>query len=138
MKRVVITGIGALTAIGNSVPEYLEGLRQGRSGAGPITQFEADKFKTHFACEVKDWEPTDRVDKREARRQDRYTLMALFTADEALEMAGLLAEDGKPWLRLIPTARAASGPAVSGDCVPLKNRSRSSKEAMERPAIIHS
>ncbi|NJB86511.1 3-oxoacyl-[acyl-carrier-protein] synthase II [Lewinella marina] len=93
MKRVVITGIGALTAIGNSVPEYLEGLRQGRSGATPITQFDAEKFKTQFACEVKDWDPTTRVDKREARRQDRYTLMALYTADEALEMAGLLGED---------------------------------------------
>ncbi|WP_116107454.1 beta-ketoacyl-ACP synthase II [Lewinella sp. IMCC34191] len=95
MKRVVITGIGALTAIGNSASEYLEGLRQGRSGAGPITQFEAENFKTQFACEVKDWDPTTRVDKREARRQDRYTLMALYSADEALEMAGLLGEDGK-------------------------------------------
>ena len=93
MKRVVVTGIGALTAIGNSVPEYLDGLRNGRSGAGPITQFDAENFKTQFACEVKDWEPTDRVDRREARRQDRYTLMALYTADEALEMAGLLGED---------------------------------------------
>ena len=93
MKRVVITGIGALTAIGNSVPEYLEGLRSGRSGATPITQFDAGPFKTQFACEVQGWEPTDRVDKREARRQDRYTLMALYTADEALEMAGLLTSD---------------------------------------------
>ena len=95
MKRVVITGIGALTAIGNSVPDYLRGLREGRSGAGPITQFDAEKFKTQFACEVKDWDPTERVDKREARRQDRYTLMALYTADEALEMAGLLDAEGK-------------------------------------------
>ncbi|MGB3801625.1 MAG: beta-ketoacyl-ACP synthase II [Lewinella sp.] len=95
MKRVVITGIGALTAIGNSTSEYLEGLRQGRSGAGPITHFDAGKFKTQFACEVKDWDPTTRVDKREARRQDRYTLMALYSADEALQMAGLLGEDGK-------------------------------------------
>ena len=94
MKRVVITGIGALTAIGNSVPEYLAGLRAGRSGAGPITQFDAEQFKTQFACEVKDWDPTVRVDKREARRQDRYTLMALYTASEALEMAGLLDEEG--------------------------------------------
>ncbi|PPK88543.1 3-oxoacyl-[acyl-carrier-protein] synthase II [Neolewinella xylanilytica] len=94
MNRVVITGIGALTAIGNSVPEYLEGLRSGRSGAGPITHFDAENFKTRFACEVKDWDPTTRIDKREARRQDRYTLMALFSADEALQMAGLLGEDG--------------------------------------------
>ncbi|WP_371930964.1 beta-ketoacyl-ACP synthase II [Lewinella sp. JB7] len=94
MNRVVITGIGALTAIGNSVPEYLEGLRRGRSGAGPITQFDAEQFKTQFACEVKDWDPTTRVDKREARRQDRYTLMALYTADEAMRMAGLVDEEG--------------------------------------------
>ncbi len=94
MNRVVITGIGALTAIGNSVPEYLEGLRTGRSGAGPITQFDAELFKTHFACEVKDWDPTTRIDKRETRRQDRYTLMALYSADEALRMAGLVDEAG--------------------------------------------
>ena len=94
MHRVVITGIGALTAIGNSVPEYLEGLRSGRSGAAPITQFEAGKFKTQFACEVKNWDPTIRVDRREVRRQDRYTQMALYTAAEALEMAGLVDEAG--------------------------------------------
>ena len=94
MKRVVITGIGALTAIGNSVPEYLAGLRQGRSGAGPITQFDARNFKTQFACEVTDWDPATRLDKREIRRQDRYTLMALYTADEALEMAGLTPDEG--------------------------------------------
>jgi len=94
MHRVVITGIGALTAIGNSVPEYLEGLREGRSGAGPITQFDASKFKTQFACEVKDWDPADHIDRREVRRQDRYTLMALQTADEAMRMAGLLDDEG--------------------------------------------
>ena len=96
MQRVVVTGIGALTAIGNSVPEYLEGLRQGRSGAGPITQFDAGKFKTQFACEVTDWDPTARLDKREVRRQDRYTQMALYVADEALEMAGLLDGEHNP------------------------------------------
>ena len=94
MNRVVITGIGALTAIGNSIPEYLEGLRSGRSGAGPITQFDAEQFKTQFACEVKDWDPSTRVDKRETRRQDRYTLMALYSADEAMRMAGLVDEEG--------------------------------------------
>ena len=96
MQRVVVTGIGALTAIGNSVPDYLEGLRQGRSGAGPITQFDPENFKTKFACEVKDWDPTLRLDKREVRRQDRYTQMALYTADEALEMAGLLDDEHNP------------------------------------------
>ena len=102
MHRVVITGIGALTAIGNSVPEYRDGLRQGRSGAGPITQFDATEFKTQFACEVTDWDPSTRVDKREVRRQDRYTLMALYTAAEALEMAGLLDEAGEPTAAIDP------------------------------------
>ena len=106
MHRVVITGIGALTAIGNSVPEYLAGLRQGRSGAGPITQFDAGNFKTQFACELKDWDPSTRLDRRELRRQDRYTLMALYTADEALEMAGLLAEEGNINTELVDPDRA--------------------------------
>ena len=106
MHRVVITGIGALTAIGNSVPAYLDGLRQGRSGAGPITQFDAGNFKTQFACELKDWDPSTRLDRRELRRQDRYTLMALYTADEALEMAGLLAEEGNINTELVDPDRA--------------------------------
>ncbi|PHI18312.1 beta-ketoacyl-[acyl-carrier-protein] synthase II [Lewinellaceae bacterium SD302] len=95
MHRVVVTGIGALTAIGNNVPEYLEGLKAGRSGAKPITQFDPEKFKTTFACEVSDWDPTDLLDKRVLRRQDRYTIMALYTAAEAVEMAGLLEVDEK-------------------------------------------
>ncbi|CAH0999310.1 3-oxoacyl-[acyl-carrier-protein] synthase 2 [Neolewinella maritima] len=106
MNRVVITGIGALTAIGNSVPEYLQGLQQGRSGAGPITQFDAGKFKTQFACEVKDWDPTTHIDKRELRRQDRYTLMGLHTANEALRMAGLLDEAGTIDARAVDPDRA--------------------------------
>lgn len=93
MKRVVVTGIGALTAIGNNIPEYLQGLQAGRSGAGPITQFDSEQFKTQFACEVKDWDPTTRLDAKAIRRQDRYTIMALYTADEALEMSGLLSVD---------------------------------------------
>lgn len=104
MNRVVVTGIGALTAIGNSVPEYLEGLQAGRSGAGPITQFDAEQFKTQFACEVKDWDPATRLDAKALRRQDRYTIMALYAADEALEMSGLLSidEDGKKQLSVDP------------------------------------
>ena len=94
MNRVVITGIGALTAIGNNVPEYLAGLRAGKSGAKPITQFDASEFKTQFACEVTDWDPTDRLDRKEIRRLDRYITMALYAADEALKMAGIYAEDG--------------------------------------------
>lgn len=94
MKRVVVTGIGALTAIGNSAPEFLEGLKSGKSGAKPITLFDADQFKTQFACEVTDWDPTDRLDAKEIRRLDRYITMALYAADEALKNAGILNEDG--------------------------------------------
>ncbi len=92
MHRVVVTGIGALTPIGNNVPDYLSGLRRGVSGVKPITHFDPELFKTQFACEVTDWEPESRLDKREIRRLDRYCTMALFAADEALEMAGLKEE----------------------------------------------
>ncbi|MFT5998530.1 MAG: 3-oxoacyl-[acyl-carrier-protein] synthase II [Neolewinella sp.] len=104
MHRVVVTGIGALTAIGNSVPEYLEGLKAGRSGAARITQFDPELFKTQFACEVKDWDPATKLNPRAIRRQDRYTVMALYTAYEALEMSGLLTkdEDGKPKVSVDP------------------------------------
>ena len=84
MKRVVVTGIGALTPIGNNVAEYLDGLRNGRSGAGPITQFDASRFKTQFACEVKNFNPEDFIEKREVRRLDRFSQFALVTADQAI------------------------------------------------------
>ncbi|MEM7573030.1 MAG: beta-ketoacyl-ACP synthase II [Bacteroidota bacterium] len=93
MKRVVVTGIGALTAIGNSIPEYLEGLRNGRSGAVPITQFDAEKFKTKFACELQGFEPTDRLDRKEFRRIDPYVTYALYAVAEAMDMAGLSGEN---------------------------------------------
>lgn len=102
MKRVVVTGIGALTAIGNSVPEYLEGLKSGKSGAKPISQFNAEQFKTQFACEVTDWDPTTRLDRKEIRRLDRYITMALYAAHEAMTMAGIYAEDGSTLFELDP------------------------------------
>ncbi|MCC7244689.1 MAG: beta-ketoacyl-ACP synthase II [Saprospiraceae bacterium] len=89
MKRVVVTGIGALTPIGNTVPEFLEGLKNGESGAGPITQFDATLFKTRFACEVKNFNPEDFIDKREVRRVDRFTQFAIATAAEAIQDSGL-------------------------------------------------
>lgn len=92
MQRVVVTGIGALTPIGNSIPEYLEGLKTGKSGAGPITQFDAGEFKTQFACELKDFDPDTVLDRKETRRLDRYCTLALASAKEALEMAGLTAD----------------------------------------------
>lgn len=89
LKRVVITGIGALTPLGNSAPEYWEGLKNGVSGAGPITRFDASKFKTKFACEVKNFDVFNFIDKKEARRMDPYTQYAVVTSDEAVKDSGL-------------------------------------------------
>ncbi len=90
MKRVVVTGIGALTPIGNGVQGYLEGLKKGVSGANPITHFDASQFKTQFACEVKDFKPEEYgIERREARRLDPFTQYALVTAEEAVKMSGL-------------------------------------------------
>lgn len=89
MKRVVVTGIGAITPIGNNIPAYLDGLRRGVSGAGPITQFDASLFKTRFACEVKGFVPEDFIDRKEVRRIDRFTQFALVTAAEALQDSGV-------------------------------------------------
>ena len=71
-RRVVITGLGALTPIGNSVGEYWEGLKAGRSGAAPITRFDASAFSTRFACEVKGFQPEQFIDQRELRHIDRF------------------------------------------------------------------
>ncbi|MEZ7837868.1 MAG: beta-ketoacyl synthase N-terminal-like domain-containing protein, partial [Flavobacteriales bacterium] len=84
LKRVVVTGLGALTPIGNNVSEYWENLTNGVSGAAPITHFDASKFKTQFACEVKDFNPTDHMDRKEARKQDPYTQYAMVATAEAM------------------------------------------------------
>ncbi|MCC6724619.1 MAG: beta-ketoacyl-ACP synthase II [Saprospiraceae bacterium] len=89
MRRVVITGIGALTPIGNNVQEYLEGLKKGVSGAGPITRFDTTHFKTQFACEVKNFNPEEFIDKKEVRKLDNFTIYAMVAADEAIANAGL-------------------------------------------------
>ena len=89
LKRVVVTGLGALTPLGNNVQEYWNGLSNGVSGAGPITRFDADKFKTRFACEVKNFDPLDHIDRKEARKMDPYTHYAMVVAEEAVKDAGL-------------------------------------------------
>lgn len=89
MKRVVITGIGALTPIGNNAKEFKESLLAGISGAAPITKFDASKFKTKFACELKNFDPLNFLEKSEARRYDLYTQYALIAADEAIKNAGI-------------------------------------------------
>ncbi len=89
LKRVVITGIGALTPIGNTAQEYWDGLRNGVSGAAPITRFDASKFKTRFACEVKNYDALNYFDRKEARRLDPYTQYALISSAEAVADSGI-------------------------------------------------
>jgi len=89
LKRVVITGLGALTPIGNTLDQYWEGLLDGRSGAAPITRFDASKFKTRFACEVKGFDPLDFFDRKEARKMDPFAQYALVCSDEAIKDSGL-------------------------------------------------
>jgi 3-oxoacyl-[acyl-carrier-protein] synthase II len=89
MKRVVVTGLGALTPIGNTLAAYTEGLKNGVSGADKITLFDASLFKTQFACEVKGFQPEDFMEKREVRRVDRFTQFALASTAEALSHSGL-------------------------------------------------
>jgi 3-oxoacyl-[acyl-carrier-protein] synthase II len=89
IRRVVVTGLGALTPIGNTVEEYWNGLINGVSGAAPITYFDATKFKTRFACELKNFDVTQFIDRKEARKMDRFTQYAMVAADEAVLDAGL-------------------------------------------------
>ncbi|MER2996900.1 beta-ketoacyl-ACP synthase II [Pontibacter populi] len=89
LKRVVVTGLGALTPLGNTVAEYWDGLTNGVSGAAPITRFDASKFKTQFACEIKGYDPEKYFDRKEARKMDLFTQFALVVADEAVQDANL-------------------------------------------------
>ncbi len=88
-KRVVVTGIGALTPIGNTAAQYWDGLVNGVSGADFIKQFDAEKFKTRFACELKNFNPEDFLDRKEARKLDRFSQLAIIAADEAVKASGL-------------------------------------------------
>ena len=89
LKRVVVTGLGAITPLGNDVQTTWENALAGKSGAGPITHFDASLFKTQFACEVKDFDPSDLFDRKEARKYDRYAQLATHAAKEAMENSGL-------------------------------------------------
>ncbi len=89
LRRVVVTGIGALTPIGNTAQAYWEGLKNGVSGAAPITKFDASKFRTQFACEVKDFNADDYLDRKEARKMDPFTQYAMVVAEEAMTDSGL-------------------------------------------------
>ncbi len=96
MKRVVVTGIGALTPIGNDVKAYTKALKEGQSGAGKITQFDADEFKVRFACELKNFDASSVIERREMRRMDQFTQYALMVVDEAMQMTGLDIEQMDP------------------------------------------
>jgi 3-oxoacyl-[acyl-carrier-protein] synthase II len=96
LKRVVVTGMGALTPLGNSIDEYWNGLVNGVSGADMITLFDASKFRTKFACEIKGFDATQFLDKKEARKIDRFTQLALVVSDQAMHDAGLNKENINP------------------------------------------
>ena len=89
LKRVVVTGIGAITPLGNNIPDYFSGLRNGVSGAGPIPYFDVSKFKTRFGCCIKNFDPLNYWDKKEARKLDPFTQYALISSDEAILDSGL-------------------------------------------------
>ena len=96
LKRVVITGIGAITPLGNTLDEFWTNLVDGVSGADMITQFDASKFRTRFACEVKNFDPTNYLDRKEARKIDRFTQFALVASDQAMADAGLNKDNINP------------------------------------------
>ena len=89
LKRVVVTGLGAITPIGNTVSEFWDGVVKGRSGAGPITRFDTEKFKVKFACEVKNFDPSQYIEPKESRKMDLYSQYSLAVATQAVEDAKL-------------------------------------------------
>lgn len=88
MKRVVVTGMGAITPIGNNYQDFWTNIKAGKSGAGPITKFDPSKFKTQFACEIKGYDPSNFFDRKEMRKYDAFTQYAIVAADEAIENSG--------------------------------------------------
>ena len=92
-RRVVVTGLGALTPIGNTVTDFWNNLLNGVSGADRITRFDASLFKTQFACEVKNFNPTDFLDRKEARKMDAYTVYAMVATSEAMQDSGINLEN---------------------------------------------
>src|SRR5690554_652580 len=116
LKRVVVTGLGALTPIGNTIQEYWQGLSTGVSGAAPITRFDASNFKTQFACELKNFDVNDWMDRKEARKMDPYAQYAMIAADETMRDSGLdpekidLARAGVVWRSEEHTSELQSRP----------------------------
>ena len=89
MERVVVTGMGAVTPIGNDIPSFWEGLKTGKNGIAPITHFDTTEYKAKLAAEVKDFDPTAYMDKRESKRMERYCHFAIAAAKQAAEQAGI-------------------------------------------------
>jgi len=89
MRRIVVTGMGAITPIGNNVAAFAQSLKRGLSGAAPITRFDASHFKVHFACEVKDFDVSNFIDRKEVKRLDPFTQFAMVVAEEAMQNSGL-------------------------------------------------
>ena len=130
LKRVVVTGIGALTPIGNTADEYWQGLINGVSGAAPITRFDASKFKTRFACEVKGFKTEDYFERKEGRKHDLYSKFAMVASAEAVADSGLSAENadlgriGVIWgsgIGGLETFRDEVGDFIRGDGTPRFN-----------------
>lgn len=96
LNRVVVTGIGAVTPVGKTAPEFWEALLKGKSGAAPISHFDASRFKTRFACEVKNFSPEDHFDRKEARKLDPFTQYALVAASEAMQNAAIDLQQANP------------------------------------------
>jgi 3-oxoacyl-[acyl-carrier-protein] synthase II len=130
LKRVVITGLGALTPIGNSVNEYWESLVNGVSGAAPISQFDAEKFKTQFACEIKNFKVEDHLDRKEARKLDQFSQYAMVSTAEAMVDSGIdvekidLGRAGVIWgsgIGGLKTFQDEAGAFAKGDGTPRYN-----------------
>ena len=89
LKRVVVTGLGALTPIGNNLKDFWSGLIAGKSGSAPVTYFDTEKFKTKFACELKDFDPLEFLDRKQQRKMDRFTQYGMVSTDEAIIDSGI-------------------------------------------------
>ncbi|MGB1572837.1 MAG: beta-ketoacyl synthase N-terminal-like domain-containing protein, partial [Flavobacteriales bacterium] len=96
LNRVVVTGMGCLTPLGNDVPAYFDALKKGVSGAGAITRFDASKFKTQFACELKGWDAADHFDRKEQRKLDPYAQYGIVAARQAVAHSGLAEAEPDP------------------------------------------
>lgn len=119
MERVVITGMGAITPVGNDVPSFWESLKTGKCGIGPITKFDVSDFKVKLGAEVKDFDPTQYIEKREARRMDANVQFAMAAAIQAVEQSGLKEGNFDPYRTGVISVRASAA------CTSQRPRSRS-------------